>query len=119
LRKAERHRKVSKVYGDGAYDSSKVYQMLEQKGIEAVIKPRRNSRLDTPSEPRRKAVAQHKRLGYRRWAKLNGYGKRWSMETTYSTFKRTFGEFCMAKTMKNITRELAAKAYLYNMLINL
>jgi hypothetical protein len=43
LMKAERHRKVSKVYGDRAYNSSKVYQMLEQKGIEAVIKPRRNS----------------------------------------------------------------------------
>ncbi|MCD6536990.1 hypothetical protein J7L18_00025, partial [Candidatus Bathyarchaeota archaeon] len=28
-------------------------------------------------------------------------------------------EFCMAKTMKNITKELAAKAYIYNMLINL
>jgi len=25
----------------------------------------------------------------------------------------------MAKTMKNITKELAAKAYIYNMLINL
>jgi hypothetical protein len=41
------------------------------------------------------------------------------VETAYSTFKRTFGEFCMAKTMKNIARELVAKAYLYNMLINL
>ena len=50
-------------------------------GVEAVIKPRRNSRLDTPSEPRR----------------------RWSVETAYSTFKRTFGEFRMAKTMKNIS----------------
>lgn len=119
LRKTENHRKVSKVYGDGAFDSSKVYELLESKGIEAVIKPRRNSRLDTPSEARRRAVALHKRLGHERWANLKGYGKRWSVETAYSTFKRAFGEFCMARTMKNITKELTTKAYIYNMLINL
>lgn len=63
LRKAESHGKVCKVYGDGAFDSSRVYELLEQKGIEAVIKPRRNSRLDTPSQPRRRAVALYKHLG--------------------------------------------------------
>jgi len=119
LRKAERSGKVSKVIADGAYDSSKVYKLLEHKGVEAVIKPRRNSRLDTPSEPRRKAVTAYTRLGHRRWTRLKGYGKRWSVETAYSTFKRAFGEYCMAKTMKNITRELAAKAFIYNTLINL
>ena len=119
LRRTERNGKVSRVYADGAYDSSRVYELLEQKGIEAAVKPRRNSILDTPSEPRRRAVTQYKRLGHARWAKLTAYGKRWSVETAYSTFKRTFGEFCMAKTMKNITKELATKAYIYNMLINL
>jgi len=119
LRKTERRGKVSKVIMDGAYDSSEVYETLEQRGIEAVIKPRRNSRTYTPSEPRREAVTHYKRLGHERWAKLKGYGRRWSVETAYSTFKRTFGEFCMAKTMKNITKELATKAFIYNALINL
>lgn len=119
LKKAGRRRKVCKVYADGAYDSSKVYELLEKKEVEPVIKPRKNSRLDTPSQPRREAVTQYKRLGHKQWAKLKGYGKRWSVETAYSTFKRTFGEFCMAKTMKNITKELATKAYIYNILINL
>ena len=41
------------------------------------------------------------------------------METAYSTFKRAFGEFCMAKTMRNITKKLTTKAYIYNMLVNL
>ena len=118
LRKAESRGKISKVIADGAYDSSEVYKMLEQKGIEAAIKPRRNSRLDTLSEPRRKAVTAYKRLGHRRWAKLKEYGKRWSVETAYSTFKRAFGYFCMAKTMKNIRKELGTKAYIYNMLVN-
>jgi len=119
LRKAESNGRVSRVYADGAYDSSKVYELLESKSIEAVIKPRRNSRMDTPSEARRRAVTAYKRLGHRRWADLKGYGRRWSVETAYSTFKRTFGEFCMAKTMRNIEKEMTTKAYIYNTLINL
>jgi len=70
LRKTENHRKVSKVFADGAYDSSKLYELLEKKGVEAAIKPRKNSRLYTPSEPRRRAVTQYKCLGHERWAKL-------------------------------------------------
>lgn len=104
LKKAETHGRVSKVIRDGAFDSSKVYEMLEHESIEAAIKPLRNSRIDTPSQARRRAVTQCKRLGHKRWAKLNSYGKRWSVKTAYSTFKRTFGEFCMAKTMENITK---------------
>ena len=119
LTKAERRGRVSKVYADGAFDSSRVYELLERKGIESVIKPRGNSRLDTPSPARRRAVTEYKRLGYRRWADLKGYGKRWSVETAYSTFKRTFGEYCMAKTMSNIEKEMTTKAYIYNTLINL
>ncbi len=119
LGKAERYGRVSRVYGDGAFDSSQVYELLERKGIEAVIKPHRNSRLDTPSEPRRRAVTLYKRLGHRRWADLKDYGKRWSVETAYSTFKRTFVEYYVAKTMKNITKELTAKAYICNTLIDL
>lgn len=112
LRKAESLGRVSKVFGDGAFDSSRAYELLEEKEIEAVIKLCRNSRLDTLSEPRRKAVTLYKRLGYRRWANLNEYGKRWSVETAYSTFKRAFGEFCIAKTMKNIKRTHNESIYL-------
>ena len=64
-------------------------------------------------------IILYKLLSHKRWAKFKGYGKRWSVETAYSTFKRAFGEFCMAKTMKNIRKELTAKAYIYNMLTNL
>ena len=119
LEKAERGGRVSKVIGDGAFDSSDVYELLDSRGIEAAIKPRKNSRLDTPSKARRKAVNLYRRLGHKSWVKRKGYGERWSVETAYSTFKRTFGEYCMAKTMKNIEKELTTKAFIYNTLINL
>lgn len=41
------------------------------------------------------------------------------METAYLTFKRAFGEFCMAKTMKYIAKEPTTKPYIYSMFINL
>jgi len=116
---AEKHGRISKVYGDGAYDTSEIYEHLRSRGIEAAVKPRRSSRLDTPAEARRTAVRLYKRLGHRRWVRLKGYGRRWSVETAYSTFKRAFGGACMAKTMENITKELVAKATVYNMLVNL
>jgi hypothetical protein len=81
LRRTERNGRVSRIIGNGAYDKSKVYQTLGQEGMEAIVKPRRNSRLDTPSEPRREVVTLYELLG----------DKRWSVETAHSTLKRTFG----------------------------
>ncbi len=111
--------RVAKVFGDGAYDSGDVYDLLEAKGVEAVVKPRRNSRLDTRSPARRRAVELYRRLGYRDWAKSTGYGRRWVVETAYSTFKRVFGEGCMARGLVNTASELAGKVGVYNMLVNM
>ncbi len=48
-----------------------------------------------------------------------GYGRRWAVETAFSTFKRMFGEHSLARSMDCITRELVAKVSLYNMLVNM
>jgi len=110
---------VKEVLGDGAYDSSRLYEHLHNRGIDAVIKPRRNSILNTPSRARRYEVNLYRNLGHERWAEVKGYGRRWSVETAYSTFKRVFGESVMAKTLDNVVRELAAKVSLYNLLTRL
>jgi len=115
---AEGNVRVAKVYGDGAYDSGDVYRLLEGRGIEPVIKPRRNSRLDVGPPSRRRAVELCRELGYEAWARLTGYGRRWAVETAYSTFKRLFGEHSLARNLENIVRELAGKVAVYNMLVN-
>ena len=115
---AERNVRVARLYGDGAYDSGEVYDLLEAKGIEPVIKPRRNSRLDTRCPGRRLAVGRVRELGYDAWAKLTGYGRRWTVETAYSTFKRLFGELSLARGFESIARELTGKVALYNELVN-
>jgi len=119
LEEAESHGRVVKAYGDGAYDTGGVYKLSESRGVEAVVKPRKNSRIDAPSEARGEAVRLYRLLGHERWVRLKQYGRRWSVETAYSTFKRAFGEFCMAKTLKSVRKEPITKASIYNMLINL
>ena len=115
---AGRNVRVSRLLGDGAYDSGKVYGLLDELGVEAVIKPRRNSRLDTRCQGRRLAVGRVRELGYEAWARVTGYGRRWVVETVYSTFKRLFGEHSLARGFGNIVKELAGKVALYNMLVN-
>jgi len=61
-----------KAYGDGHTKREGVYEVSESKGVETVIKPRKNSRIDAPSEPRGRAVIQYKRLGHENWAKFMG-----------------------------------------------
>ena len=113
-----RNVKVAKVIGDGAYDSGDVYEFLENRGIEAVVKPRRNARVDTGPPVRRLAVGRVRELGYEAWARFTGYGRRWAVETAYSTFKRLFGEHSLARNLENIARELVGKVALYNVLVN-
>jgi len=48
---------VREVLGDGAYDSARIYEFLKGKGIGAVIKPRKNSVLNTRSDARRQEAA--------------------------------------------------------------
>jgi hypothetical protein len=83
---AEGNVRVAEVIGDGAYDSGDVYEFLENRGIESVIKPRRNSRLGSGPPARRRAVGRIRELGYDAWARVTGYGRRWAVETAYSTF---------------------------------
>jgi len=40
-----------------------------------------------------------RRIGDEGWTRIVGYGRRWMVETAFSTFKRTFGDYCMAKEL--------------------
>jgi IS5 family transposase len=86
VEEAEENVRVAKLIGDGAYDSGEAYDLLEAKGVEPVIKPRRNSGLGAGPPARRRAVALIRELGYDAWARVTGYGRRWAVEAVYSTF---------------------------------
>ncbi len=81
VKEANEKRRIACWLGDGAYDSGVVFEELEERGIEAVIKPRRNSRPDTRSPAWGRVVREFQELGYEGWAVEKGYGRRWAVET--------------------------------------
>jgi len=117
--KALNYKLIYKAYMDGSYDSSKTYDFLKRMKIIPIIKPRKNARIDRGPPERCNLIKIFKNLGEKEWSKMMNYGKRWAVETAFSTFKRLYGEYCMSRKMENISKELIAKAYIYNMLINL
>ena len=112
---ASRHRLISEAYMDGAYDSIKSYRLLRRMGVKPIIKPRRNARADR-DPPERRLFSHNIQEA---WGKMWSDGLWWALETAFSTFKRLYEQYCMSKNIETIARELAAKAYIYNMLINL
>jgi hypothetical protein len=119
LKDASMNRDVAEAFMDGAYDTRGSYIILRGMGIRPVIKPRANARTDRGPPERRISAAILKMFGERGWSMFMGYGRRWAVETAFSTYKRLYGEYTMSRNIENIERELKAKAYIYNTLINM
>ena len=111
-------RKIEKVLGDGAFDQREIFDHLQQKGIQPVIKTRSNANTKARGSPARaKAVRDMKNLGYQRWKKKYDYGRRWAAETVFSAVKRIAGEHVAATKTVNMMQEVILKFSFYNMLI--
>ena len=119
VEEASRKGKIAKAIGDGAYDTRSNFHYLAEKGIEPVIKVRRDASSRAGGCVPRKLVAQEYLRDPEGWKRRHGYGQRWMVETVFSTFKRTFGEYVSAKTMHNMANEIILKASLYNLLTGL
>jgi hypothetical protein len=109
---------VIKVIGDGAYDSIGFIRYLERRGIEPIIRPRRDARTDRGPPSRRSAVRMIRDYGYRAWSRIVGYGGRWMAETAISRFKALFGEHLLSRKPRWMDSELKIKALIYNMLLS-
>jgi len=119
LKDASMSRDVAEAFMDGAYDTGNSYILLRGMGVGPIIKPRANARTDRGPPERRISAAILKTFGEKGWSMFMGYGRRWAVETAFSTYKRLYGEHCMSRNIENIERELKAKAYIYNTLINM
>jgi hypothetical protein len=60
--------------------------------VKPIIKPRRNSRMDIGPPERCSSVMILKTLGEEGWSRVMCYGRRWAAETSFSTFKRLYGD---------------------------
>ena len=111
--------KVNKVLADGAYDSKKNFRYLTEKKIDPVIKVRKNTSSKAGGCIPRKLVAQEYLRNPEAWKRNHGYGQRWMVESTFSSLKRTFGEYVSARKLRNMENEMMIKASLYNLFVGM
>jgi hypothetical protein len=110
---------VTKAIGDGAYDTKSNFRYLTAKGIEPVIRVRKNTSSRAGGCIPRKLAAQEYLGDPESWKRRHHYGQRWMAETVFSSNKRTFGEYVSARKMENMIKELMIKVNLYNIFIEL
>ena len=110
---------VTKVIGDGAYDSRENFRFLAERGIEPCIKVRKNSSTKAKGCMPRKLAVIEQLKDPEQWKKKHSYGLRWMAESAISSLKRTFGEQISSIKWTNIVKELLFKASIYNLFIGM
>jgi hypothetical protein len=112
-------RKIKEALGDGAYDRREIFDYLQQKGIQPVIKIRSNAITKARGSPARaRAVRELKDLGYQSWKEKYNYGRRWAAESVFSAVKRISGEHVMATKTENMMQEVVLKFAFYNLIMH-
>ncbi len=99
INEASKQVKLTKVIGDGAYDSKKNFRYPTTKEIVPVIKVRRNASSKANGCMPRKLASHEYLRNPEAWKRRHGYGQRWMAETVFSTFKRLFGEYASARRL--------------------
>lgn len=112
-------KKIRKFYGDGAYDTNRMFDILEESDAEGAIKIRDNAskRHCRGSRRRRKEIREYLRKGYEEWARDKNYGMRWvATEGIFSAVKRKFGENTVSRTRTSLMAEAIQRFWSYDLL---
>lgn len=116
-KESSRKVEIKGVIGDGAYDSRRNFNLLDEMGIEPVIKVRGNAVKRLRGCPSRRKALTEQRENPDLWKRK--YGLRWIAESAFSWIKRVFGEYVTAKKVENMVKEITMKVSLYNLLIGM
>jgi hypothetical protein len=109
--------------GDGAFDKRKVYNYCKGRNTkEIMIPPRIDAKIwqhgnsKSPPHPRDENLRQIRKVGRKAWKISCGYHIRSLSETTYSRFKRIFGDHVEAKNDAQQTTENRIKSRILNIM---
>jgi len=110
------------VIGDGAYDDRAVRDLIREKGGKSLIPPPRNAVCHGTDLERDDAIKVIRAFGGDKtaksvWGKLSGYSRRALVETTFSRYKKMFGERAFSRTQERIVLENRLKCVLLNKMI--
>lgn len=119
VRGASSKARVREAICDGAYDSRRIFNFLSGRGIEPVIRIKRNSPMHTKGSFSRKLAAVEQLGDYDRWRRRHRYGRRWMVKSAISSFKRAFGEHVTAVKWRYMVNELLLKASVYNAFLSI
>lgn len=115
VKDASENNDVKIVIADGAHDTKDNFRYLDNQGIEAAIKIRKNSSGKAVGCYPRKLTVLQQLSDFDRWKASVSYGKRWIAESIFSAIKRMFGEYVSARNYENMVKEMFLKVSLYNM----
>jgi hypothetical protein len=111
--------RVETVIGDGAYDDQDIRDWIRKKGGKALIPPPSNAVCHGTDLDRDRAVLDIRAFGGDKvaksiWGKFSGYSQRALVETTFSRYKKMFGERAFSRTWDRLTLENRLKCVLLN-----
>ena len=107
------------IFADKAYDSGKIFNLLDAKGTNAIIPLRKNFRTTARGSPLRHRTARLIRnMGEDEWKRIHNYGRRWIVEIYFSGLKRVMGEVIKARKLECVIQEIRLKVLYYNYLRN-
>jgi Transposase DDE domain len=111
---------VQQFYGDGGYDTWKVYEALAAEQIEPIIPPQHNAKIKQHGNhaneplPRDEAIRGIRRLGRKGWKQEVGYHRRSLAETTMYRVKQTFGPKLKNRNLPNQQTESRIRCKIIN-----
>lgn len=116
---------IRRAYGDGAYDTWQLHYMLEEMGIEAIIPPRKGSKIAVHGNrkgkplPRDEIIRSIRKHGLKNWKRQSGYHRRSLVENFFFRYKTTFGDRFKSRSMKNQTVEATINIRILNKMFSL
>ena len=111
---------IGKIFADGAYEGNDIFRYLGDNGILPCIKVRKNARVGwKKGNILRNLSVLSQRNDLQKWKDSVSYGKRWIVETAFSSIKRMFGEYVCSVRLKNMIQDMLLKVSLYNKMISI
>ena len=115
---------VKTIIGDGSYDGEDVRRAIGRKGVKDLVPPPKHAVYRNDGSERDRAVLAIRAfggdaIGKSIWGKLSGYSQRALVETTFSRYKKMFGERFFSKTPDRQVVENRLKCVILNKMIRI
>jgi hypothetical protein len=109
---------VQEFFGDGSFDTNNMFDICDFYLIDPKIKISKDAVINPKGSFKRNVeVKKYKKSGYKKWAKKNKYGRRWTgTEGIFSAVKRIYGDRVRSKKIENMCGETERRFWAYQII---